>query len=84
MASCTKGGPLSVTFSDVYKVNMTNVVIQSKSIFYRRFIDDTYSIQKLGDDVLFDRLNNYHPNSKITTEFNFSFSHRVKVLRNQT
>ena len=43
------GGPLSVTFSDIY-------------IFYRRFVDDIYSRRKLGDNVLFDRLNSYHPN----------------------
>ena len=41
---CTMGGPLSVTFSDIYMVKMENdVVIPSKPIFYRRFVDDIYS-----------------------------------------
>ena len=40
---CTMGGPLSVTFSDIY-------------IFYRGFVDDICSRRKLGDNVLFDRL----------------------------
>ena len=66
------GGPLSVTFSDIYMVKMENdVVIPSKPIFYRRFVDDIYSRRKLGDNVLFDRLNSYHPNIKLTIEVKF-------------
>ena len=68
---CNMGRPLSVTFSDIYMVKMENdVVIPSKPIFYRRFVDDIYSRRKLGDDVLFDRLNSYHPNIKFTIEVN--------------
>ena len=71
MDGCTMGGPLSVTFSDIYMVKMENdVVIPSKPIFYRRFVDDIYSRRKLGDNVLFDRLNSYHPNIKLTIEVN--------------
>ena len=56
------GGPLSVTFSDINMVKMENdVVILSKRIFTRRFVEDIYSRQKLGDNILFERLNNYHP-----------------------
>ena len=67
----TMGGPLSVTFSDIHMVKMENdVVIPSKPIFYRRFVDDIYSRRKLGDNVLFDRLNSYHPNIKLTIEVN--------------
>ena len=51
---CTMGGPLSVTFSDIYMVKMENdVVIPSEPIFYRRFVDDIYSRRKLGDNILF-------------------------------
>ena len=65
MDGCTMGGPLSVTFSDIYILKMENdVVTPSKPIFYRRFVDDIYSRRKLGDNVLFDRLNSYHPNIK--------------------
>ena len=56
---CTMGGPLSVTFSDIYMVKMENDVV-----------DDTYSRQKLGDNVLFDQLNSYYPNIKLTIEVN--------------
>ena len=65
------GRPLSVTFSDIYMAKMENdIVISSKPVFYCRFVDDFYSRQKLGDKVLFDRLNNYHPNIKPTIEVN--------------
>ena len=68
---CTMGGPLSVTFSDIYMVKMENdVVAPSKHIFYHRFVDDIYSRWKLGDNLLFDQLNNYHPNIKLTIELN--------------
>ena len=63
------GGPLSITFSDIYMVKIENdVVIPSKRIFYRRFVDNIYSRQKLGDNALVDQLNNYYPN--ITIEVN--------------
>ena len=47
-----------------------DVVTPSKPIFYRRFVDDIYSTRKLRENVLFDQLNNYHPNIKLTTEVN--------------
>ena len=68
---CTMGGPLSVTFSDIYMVKMENdVVIPSKPIFYHRFVDDIYSRHKLGDNVLFEQLNSYHQNIKLTIVVN--------------
>ena len=55
--SCIMGGPLLVTFSDIHMVKMENsVVIQSKPIFYRRLVDDIFSIRKLGENVLFGQL----------------------------
>ena len=47
-----------------------DVVIPSKPIFYCRFVDDIYSRQELGGNVLFDRLRGYHPNIKLTIEVN--------------
>ena len=67
------GGPLSVTFSDINMVKMENdVVIPSKPMFYRRSVDDIYRRWKWGDNVLFDQLNSYHPNIKLTIEVNSS------------
>ena len=57
--SPTLGGPLYVTLSDIYMVRMENdVVIPTKPMFSRRFVDGIYSRWKLGHDNLFDRLNN--------------------------
>ena len=59
MDACSMGGPLSVTFSDIYVVKMENdIVIPSKPIFYCIFVDNIYI--GLGDNVLFDQLNSYH------------------------
>ena len=66
------GGPLSVTFSDIHMVKMGNDGVTSKTIFYHWFEDYIYSRQILGDNVLFDELNNYHPNIKLTTEVSSS------------
>ena len=46
------------------------MMLQCHLIFYLRFVDDIYSRQKLGYNVLFDQLNNYHPNIKLTMEVN--------------
>ena len=71
VGGCTMGEPLSVTFSDIYMVKMENdVVIPSKSIFYRSSVDDIYSRRKLGDYVLLERLNSYHPDIKLVIEVN--------------
>ena len=64
MEGFTMGGPLSATFSDIYLVKMENDVVD------HRFVDDIYSRWKLRENVFFDRLNNYHPNIKLTIEVN--------------
>ena len=44
---CTMGGPLSVTFSDIYMIKMeSEIVISQKPLFYRRYVDDIYSTRK--------------------------------------
>ena len=64
VVACTMGGPQSVTSSDIYKME-NDVVKPYKPIFYRRFVDYIYSKRKLGEKVLVDRLNSYHPNIKL-------------------
>ena len=55
MHGCAMGGPLSVTFSDIYLVKIEKVALRYHlNLFYSRFVDDIYSRQKLGDNVLFD------------------------------
>ena len=66
------GGPLSVTFSDIYMTKMENdIVIPMKPIFYCRYKDDIYNRRKkYVEDSLFKALNSYHKNIKLTIEIN--------------
>ena len=57
-----------------------DVVIPSKPIFYCRFVDDIYSRRKLGDNALFNQLNNYHSNIKLDIEVNLSKFSDTKLL----
>ena len=44
---CTMGGPLPVTFSDIFMIKMeSEIVIPHKPLFYRRFVDDIYNRRK--------------------------------------
>ena len=67
---CTMGGPLSVTFSDIFMIKMeSEIVIPNKPLFYRRFVDDIYNRRKKFQwDELFEKLNSYHPKIKLTIE----------------
>ena len=67
---CTLGGPLSVTFSDIYMIKMeSEIVIPQKPLLYRRYVDDIYNRRKtFKHDELFEKLNNYHPKIKLTIE----------------
>ena len=69
---CTMGGPLSVTFSDIFMIKMENdIVIPMKPIFYCRYVDDIYSRRKKNiEDSLFKALNSYHKNINLTIEIN--------------
>ena len=64
---CAMGGPLSVALSDIWMVKMeNNIVIPHRPIFYRRYIDDVINRRKKHEeDLLFKKLNNYHPKIKL-------------------
>ena len=66
------GGPLSVTFSDIFMIKMENDrVIPMKPIFYHRYVDDIYNRRKKNiEDSFFKALNSYHKNIKLTIEIN--------------
>ena len=68
----TMGGPLSVVFTGCFMNKMEqDVVVPLKPKFYKRFVDDTYSRRKKGvKDELFDALNSYHKNIRLTIEVN--------------
>ena len=65
---CSMGGPLSVTLADIHMIRTEkDIVTPLKPIFYKRFVDDIYTRRKKGiHDKLYERLNNYHPNIKLT------------------
>ena len=67
---CPMGGPLSVVFSDIYMCKIEEEVVKPlKSIFYKRYVNDTYVKGKFNEaDTLFDALNSYYPNIKFTLE----------------
>ena len=69
---CAMGGPLSVTLSDIWMVKMeNNIVIPHKPIFYKRYVDDIINRRKKHEeDLLFKKLNDYHPKIKLTIEIN--------------
>ena len=66
---CTMGSPLSVVFSDIFMTKMEKDAIKSlrKPLFYKRFVDDIFARRKkIMPDKLFQFLNNYHQNIKLT------------------
>ena len=69
---CSMGGPLSVTLANIHMIKTEkDIVTPLKPIFYKRFVDGTYSRRKKGiHDKLYERLNNYHPNIKLALEIN--------------
>ena len=72
----TMGGPLSVTFSDISMIKMENdIVIPTKPLFYRRYVDDICNRRKKNiDDSLFKALNSYHT-LQIPNSLGDKFSH---------
>ena len=64
---CPMGGPISVVLSNIFCVKMQfDVVKPLKPKLYKRY-GDIYSKRiKNQPDKLFEKLNNYHPNIKLT------------------
>ena len=69
---CTMGGPLSVTFSNIYLTKLEiDKVRPTKPLFYKRFVDDViYRRKKNTPDSLLTSLNCYHLNINFTVEVN--------------
>ena len=65
-------GPVSVVLSDIYMFKMEeDVVVLAKPIIYKRYLDDAYIRRiKNVNDELFQNLNSYNKNIKLTFEEN--------------
>ena len=62
--SCPKEGSISVAFSDICFCNIkADIAVHSKSLFYKRYVDDTYPsrIKNETDDV-YSAINSHHQN----------------------
>ena len=70
MDDCSMSGPLSVTSSQIYMIEMENdTALPTKRAFHRRFVDDIYNKRKKNTEgKLCHSLNNYHKNIKLTIE----------------
>ena len=66
------GGSISVVFSDILMCKMEfDVVLPAKPMFCKRYVDDTYVPRKKNYvDKLFQELNSYNENIKLTLEVN--------------
>ena len=76
------GGTISVVLSNIFCVKMEfDVVKPLKTKVYKRYFDDIYSKRiKNQPDKLFEKLNNYHPNIKLTIEVNPSKFFDTEVM----
>ena len=66
----TMGGPLSVIFYNIYMTKTEEEVVKpTNPSFYKRFVDEIISKKKKDQpDLLFENLNNHHPNIKDSIE----------------
>ena len=80
------GGPLSVILAYIHMVRTENEVVKPMNTpFYKRFVNDIYCKRnKSQEDVLFETLNNFHPNIKLTREVNpVKFLDAKIILKNE-
>ena len=78
-------GPLSVTLVDIHLIRTEkNIVTPLKPIFYKRCVDDIHNRRKNNiRDNLYERLNNYHPNIKLTIQINPNKFLDTEIINNE-
>ena len=69
---CTMGGPLSVTFFNIYLTKLKKDKVRStNSLLYKPFVDDVINRRKNSKlDALLTSLNSYHSNINFTFNVN--------------
>ena len=77
-------GALSVVLADIHMVRPEIEVLKAMNpSFYKQFVDYIYSRRsKSQQDVLFEALNNFHPNINLTIEVNPEKFLDTKILLN--
>ena len=77
---------MSVAFLDIYMCKMEkDVVVPAKPIFNKCCVDDTYICRKKNiNDELFQSLNSYHKDIKLTFEENPRKFLNTKIVRKNT
>ena len=80
---CPIGGPVSVVFSDIFMCKIEkDVVVPAKPIFHKPYIDDIYIHRKKNvNNELFQNLNCYHTDIKLTLEENPRKFLDTKIIR---
>ena len=78
-------GTLSVTLADVHMIRTEkDIVTLLKPIFYKRFVDSIYNRRKkVIHDKLYEKLNNYPPNIKLTVEINPNKFLDTEIIENE-
>ena len=78
------GGPLSVVFAGCFLNYMEEKVVAPRNpVFYARYVDDTYVRRKKnGEDELYNALNSFHNNIRLTIEKNPTKFLDTHILRN--
>ena len=82
---CPMGGPISIVFSDIYVCKMEeDIVTPMKPHFHKRYVRDTHIRRKKNEpDSLFEKLNSYHPNIKLSIERNLTKFLDTEIIRRE-
>ena len=78
------GAPLSLILADIYLVRTENEVVKPMNPpFYKRFVDNIYNRRSnFRQNVLFEGLNDFYPNVKLTKEVNSGKFLGTKIILN--
>ena len=77
------GGPISIVLSDIYVCKIEeDVVARAKPLFCKRYVEDTYVRKKRNQtDELYNALNSYHQNIKLTLELDPTKFFDTEIIR---
>ena len=80
---CPIGDPVSAVFLDIDMGKVEEeVVVPAGPIFYKRYVDETYIHRKKNvNDELYQNLNSYQKNIKLTLEENLRKLLDTKIIR---